>query len=63
MLFNSWFRVEVSGIENLPETGAALVGIEISSREAYEPLWGRMKASPLKIQLVAPGSTAYRVLV
>jgi 1-acyl-sn-glycerol-3-phosphate acyltransferase len=23
--FNSWFRVEVSGIENLPETGAALV--------------------------------------
>jgi 1-acyl-sn-glycerol-3-phosphate acyltransferase len=25
MLFRSWFRVEVSGIENLPETGAALV--------------------------------------
>ncbi len=24
-LFNSWFRVEVSGIENLPDTGAALV--------------------------------------
>ncbi len=24
-LFTSWFRVEVSGIENLPETGAALV--------------------------------------
>src|SRR5882762_449778 len=24
-LFNSWFRVEVRGIENLPETGAALV--------------------------------------
>ncbi len=24
-LFRSWFRVEVSGIENLPETGAALV--------------------------------------
>ncbi len=23
--FNSWFRVEVSGIENLPESGAALV--------------------------------------
>ena len=45
------------------ETGAALVGIEISSREGYEPLWGRMKASPLKIQLVAPGSTAYRFLV
>ena len=45
------------------ETGAALVGIEISSREGYEPLWGRMKASPLKIQLVAPGSTAYRFLI
>jgi 1-acyl-sn-glycerol-3-phosphate acyltransferase len=25
LLFTSWFRVEVSGIENLPETGAALV--------------------------------------
>jgi threonine dehydratase len=45
------------------ETGAALVGIELSSRDGYEPLWGRMKASPLKIQLVAPGSTAYRFLV
>ena len=45
------------------ETGAALVGIEINSRDGYEPLWGRMKASPLKIQLGAPGSTAYRFLV
>jgi threonine dehydratase len=45
------------------ETGPALVGIEISSRDGYEPLWARMKASPLKIQLVAPGSTAYRFLV
>ena len=44
-------------------TGAALVGIELSSRDGYEPLWGRMKSSPLKIQLVAPGSTAYRFLV
>jgi 1-acyl-sn-glycerol-3-phosphate acyltransferase len=25
VLFNSWFRVEVKGIENLPESGAALV--------------------------------------
>ncbi|AFM15433.1 1-acyl-sn-glycerol-3-phosphate acyltransferase [Mycolicibacterium chubuense NBB4] len=25
VFFNSWFRVEVSGVENLPETGAALV--------------------------------------
>ena len=45
------------------ETGPALVGIELSSREGYEPLWGRMKASPLKIQLVAPGTAAYRFLV
>ena len=45
------------------ETGAALVGIELSSREGYEPLWSRMKASPLRIQLVAPGTTAYRFLV
>jgi threonine dehydratase len=45
------------------ETGAALVGIEISERDAYEPLWKRMDASPLRIQLVAPGTTAYRFLV
>lgn len=25
VLFNSWFRVDVSGVENLPETGAALI--------------------------------------
>nr|WP_232662834.1 threonine ammonia-lyase IlvA [Pseudonocardia sp. TRM90224] len=45
------------------ETGAALVGVEIAARDGYEPLWARMKASPLRIQLVAPGSTAYRFLV
>ncbi len=45
------------------ETGAALVGVEISDRGAYEPLWKRMEASPLRIQLVAPGTTAYRFLV
>jgi threonine dehydratase len=45
------------------ETGPALVGIEISSRDGYEPLWARMKTSPLKIQPVAPGSTLYRFLV
>ena len=41
------------------ETGAALVGVEIADRGGYEPLWARMKASPLRIQLVAPGT--YRV--
>lgn len=45
------------------ETGAALVGVEISHRDAYDPLWKRMEASPLTIQLVAPGTTAYRFLV
>ena len=45
------------------ETGPALVGIEVASREGYEPLWKRMEASPLRIQHVAPGSTAYRFLV
>ncbi len=45
------------------ETGAALVGVEISERDAYEPLWKRMEASPLRIQLVAPGTAAYRFLV
>ena len=43
------------------ETGAALVGVEISGRDAYEPLWGRMEASPLNIQLVAPGTTGLPV--
>jgi threonine dehydratase len=45
------------------ETGAALVGIEVAHRDGYEPLWKRMEASPLKIQHVAPGTTAYRFLV
>jgi threonine dehydratase len=45
------------------ETGAALVGIEIADRDGYEPLGKRMEASPLRIQLVAPGSAAYRFLV
>jgi threonine dehydratase len=45
------------------ETGAALVGIELAERDGYESLWKRMEASPLRIQLVAPGSTAYRFLI
>jgi len=45
------------------ETGAALVGIEISHRDDYEPLSKRMDASQLTIQHVAPGTTAYRFLV
>lgn len=45
------------------ETGAALCGIELAERDGYEGLWKRMEASPLKIQLVAPGTAAYRFLV
>ncbi|MBP2478815.1 threonine dehydratase [Crossiella equi] len=45
------------------ETGAALVGIEIGHAEDYDRLWARMKESPLRIQHVAPGTTAYRFLV
>jgi 1-acyl-sn-glycerol-3-phosphate acyltransferase len=39
VLFNSWFRVEVSGIENLPKTGAALV---VANHAGVLPLDGLM---------------------
>ncbi|MCA0146783.1 threonine ammonia-lyase IlvA [Blastococcus sp. LR1] len=45
------------------ETGAALTGIELGSADGLPELMERIEASPLKIQLVAPGSTAYRFLV
>lgn len=45
------------------ETGAALCGIELAERDGYDALCKRMEASPLKIQLVAPGTAAYRFLV
>ena len=38
-LFTSWFRVEVSGIENLPETGAALI---VANHAGVLPLDGLM---------------------
>lgn len=38
-LFKSWFRVEVSGIENLPEAGAALV---VANHAGVLPLDGLM---------------------
>jgi len=40
-LFNSWFRVEVSGIENLPRTGAALV---VANHAGVLPFDGLMTA-------------------
>ncbi|OBA88061.1 hypothetical protein A5662_25490 [Mycobacteriaceae bacterium 1482268.1] len=39
VLYNSWFRVEVSGIENLPETGAALV---VANHAGVLPIDGLM---------------------
>jgi 1-acyl-sn-glycerol-3-phosphate acyltransferase len=38
-LFKSWFRVEVSGIENLPESGAALI---VANHAGVLPLDGLM---------------------
>jgi 1-acyl-sn-glycerol-3-phosphate acyltransferase len=40
-LFRSWFRVEVSGIENLPKTGAALV---VANHAGVLPMDGLMTA-------------------
>ena len=39
VLFKSWFRVEVSGIENLPKTGAALV---VANHAGVLPMDGLM---------------------
>ena len=45
------------------ETGAALTGIELGGVEGLAPLLARIEAGPLKIQHLAPGTTAYRFLV
>ena len=45
------------------ETGAALTGIELGSADGLTGLLERIEASPLRIQHVAPGTTAYRFLV
>jgi threonine dehydratase len=45
------------------ETGAALTGIELGSADGLAGLLERIEASPLRIQHVAPGTTAYRFLV
>ena len=47
---------------NNRETGPALVGIELGSPDGLEPLLARMKASPMRIEQVSPGSTAYAYL-
>ncbi|MCZ2860034.1 threonine ammonia-lyase IlvA [Blastococcus sp. VKM Ac-2987] len=45
------------------ETGAALTGIELGRADGLPELMARIDASPLRIQLLAPGTTAYRFLV
>ncbi len=45
------------------ETGAALTGIELGSVDGLPGLLARVAASPLTIQHLAPGTTAYRFLV
>jgi threonine dehydratase len=45
------------------ESGPALVGVEIGTREDYEPLLERMARSPLQIEALEPGSPAFRFLV
>ncbi|RBY84420.1 threonine dehydratase [Blastococcus sp. TF02A-26] len=45
------------------ETGAALTGIEVGSAADLTALLARIETSPLRIQHLAPGTTAYRFLV
>ena len=47
---------------NNRETGPALVGIELGSVDGLEPLLSRMKASPMRIEQITPGSPAYGYL-
>nr|WP_066910977.1 threonine ammonia-lyase IlvA [Millisia brevis] len=47
---------------NNRETGAALVGIELGSPDGFAALRMRMADSPIDVEHLAPGSTAYRYL-
>lgn len=47
---------------NNREEGPALVGIELGSREALEPLLGRMAASNMTIERIDPSDPIYRYL-
>jgi threonine dehydratase len=47
---------------NNRETGPALVGIELGSADGIDALLGRMKASPMRIEQIDPGSPAYAYL-
>lgn len=47
---------------NNRETGPALVGIELGSADGLDSLLHRMKASPMRIEQLSPGSPAYAYL-
>lgn len=47
---------------NNRETGPALVGIELGSADGLGPLMSRMKATPMRIEQISPGSPAYAYL-
>ena len=45
------------------ETGPALVGVELGDPATLPDLLARMAASPMRVEAIDPGSTAYRFLV
>ena len=47
---------------NNRETGPALVGIELGERKALAGLLDRMAASPMEVEQILPGTSAYRYL-
>ncbi|MET7773904.1 threonine ammonia-lyase IlvA [Nocardia sp. NPDC005366] len=47
---------------NNRETGAALVGIELGTRDGLDSLLERMRESPIRCERLEPGSPAYRYL-
>jgi len=47
---------------NNRETGPALVGIELGGADGLTSLLARMKASPMRIEQISPGSPAYAYL-
>jgi threonine dehydratase len=47
---------------NNRETGPALVGVEIGSADGLPALLARMRAAPMEVERIMPGSAAYRYL-
>ena len=48
---------------NNRETGAALVGVELGSADRLDGLLARMRASDIHVEVLEPGSPAYRYLI